>query len=413
VKIRIFGLSLVAGAILAPLNTQAGPVTDACQGLVSYFRAESVRPVQAIGAPVTLRSSFLKADSRVSPLLERIAEGSLIYPLRLPERRPEYRDLSVKLVSALRYAGMEPAGFTNGSLIDREAIRRIDDALLLAEPMVAAHARKMPFFSRISGGDLRSNLPQSFAAYIYVTFFELVEAGHAGYQNLSEDCLMATLYPKTCSVFAGTGAEMANRCELLKPPFTVQSPGLFGFFTSDLQGRADMRVGPDELPNFFSFPSTLGTMSGVVHESGHELDSFFADDSQTMHRFYPRRACGKFMDNRKRGSPFNKGTGIDSDYVTGYSSGSFNPDHDYRQWETFAESLTAFLLTPEYFRALAARSPKLQQQYDYLRTRVIGAEFDNPALKGRADFKWIPTDTGEFDKYNPVDCFVPGEISPR
>jgi hypothetical protein len=70
-----------------------------------------------------------------------------------------------------------------------------------------------------------------------------------------------------------------------------------------------------------------------------------------------------------------------ADFVSEYASGLSNAAQDYRSYEDHAESVTAYLLLPEYFRDRMQHSARLQEKYAYIRDHHFdGVEFSNPAL---------------------------------
>jgi hypothetical protein len=132
----------------------------------------------------------------------------------------------------------------------------------------------------------------------------------------------------------------------------------------------------------------------------------------TMQRGYPRSelCSSNFVNFQEPGTPFTfggvPGSQDRADFVSEYASGLSNPAQDYRSWEDAAESVTAYIVTPEYFRTRMQGSASLAQKYAYIRERMFGgAEFENPAHAGISSFAFPPT-MPSFQLVNPLPTFV-------
>jgi hypothetical protein len=164
-------------------------------------------------------------------------------------------------------------------------------------------------------------------------------------------------------------------------------------------------VGADELP---IYAMTVGEydMSTLVHEFTHDMDKRWQNDANTHMAFDRKAVCSpNLMDFQLAGSPFQyngaNGAQNKKDFVSGYAAGLNNAGQDYRQWEDAAESITAYMLLPEYFRSLAAASTVAKAKYDYIKSNLFGGkEFENPDFAGRTSFPWLVNTTGDLSAYN-------------
>jgi hypothetical protein len=164
----------------------------------------------------------------------------------------------------------------------------------------------------------------------------------------------------------------------------------------ELYGFTNVRraIGADELPVDLGIQSSCAYATTLVHEFAHDLDKFFYFDGANsyMNRQFDRLAAcsANLFDFAKSGHPFtyDGGNGMQNpaEYVSGYAAGLSNEGtQDYRGWEDAAETVTAYILFPEYFRRMAGANAKLQARYDYVKTQLFGGvEFENRALAPEA-----------------------------
>ncbi len=331
------------------------------------------------GGPRQLQSAYLSGDTDAQQFVT--TDGTFALPTTGPS---PIGDLGWRIINAMRMAGYDNAGVRSGEVIDVARLLQIDSELLAAEAIIARQAAKLPKYQAISGPNFRDNIPQAFAAHLLVSILELYNAGPIRYQTVSNECVLANLVPQMCGALVDMGvASGSSDCKtstaVLRENQIVQTPELFGFL------NVRRAITNSEYPTSGD-PSTMAYASTLIHELVHDLDATFADWAP-MHAQYERRTlCSPtLIDFQQAGTPFAvtgaNGTQHLADFVSEYAAGLSNPGQDYRPIEDAAETVTAYMLLPEYFRLRAEASTSLRARYDYVRTRVFGGvEFQNPNL---------------------------------
>lgn len=318
-----------------------------------------------------------------------IAKGNL--DVRLPSSAYfKERDIKWRIVNVFRMIGYEPSGIPYGTVIGKEKIIDLDSRLYGVEKIIYSQAAKFPLYKSISGPDFKDNIPQEFPAYMFASIFDLFNSGPIKYQSYTNECLLSNILPNMCGALAN---DKSISCGLLEPPFTIQTPELFGF------ANRRRTITAEEYPGQ-SVESTFRYAAVVVHEFVHDLDATLISNFD----FFPRKifCSSNYMDFHKSGSPFyytqpgdflyknkpNSAKDI-NDAVSLYAAGIENSREDYRDWEDAAESVTAYILTPEYFRERMKNSALLRAKYDYIRDNIFGGiEFENLNLKSISDFEF-------------------------
>jgi hypothetical protein len=199
------------------------------------------------------------------------------------------------------------------------------------------------------------------------------------YMSFNNECVLASFMPQMCGALVDMGTTDGSSCKDFDAPLrthqVIQTPELFGFYVR----RA---VLADELPVDTFMPSTCGYVATLVHEFAHDIDAWLLGSGLNK-QFDRTTHCSPTMgDFYPQGTPFEFsgawGTQNPADFVSGYAAGLTNEAQDYRAWEDVAESVTSYILFPDYFRARAQASTRLAAKYALLRDRVFGgAEFTN------------------------------------
>ena len=179
----------------------------------------------------------------------------------------------------------------------------------------------------------------------------------------------------------------------------VQSPDIYGY-----NGRRDI-LSANDIP---IYAMTFGgyNVATLVHEFTHDMDKRWETDPVT-HMVVDRKTyCSvNFMDFQLANTPFQysgaNGAQSTKDFVSGYVAGLINAGQDYRSFEDAAESVTAYMLLPEYFRSLIGASTVLKAKYDYIKNNFFaGKEFENPDLAAKTSFAWLQSTTGDIRSLN-------------
>ncbi len=351
-----------------------------------------------------LQSAYLSSDTEAQALID--GGGSVTIPATA---LLSSGDLSWRIVNAMRMAGYDHAGVRGAGVIDGARLLQIDAELVTAEAAIASQAAKLPNFSSISGPDYRDNIPQAYAAHMFVTILELLNAGATQYETVSNECLLANMVPQMCGALVDMGVEPGSTgCKsttaVLRTNQIIQTPELFGFM------NVRREITADEYPLNGGHSSTMSYASTLIHEFVHDLD-YRWNNWAPMHAQYDRRTvCSpNFVNFQVAGSPFmftgGNGNQTPGDFVSEYAAGLSNQNKDYRSWEDVAESVTAYIVLPEYFRLRAASSATLQAKYDYIRNNMFGGvEFENPHLTIPANYVF-PTTTSNWNGVNDVQRF--------
>jgi hypothetical protein len=326
------------------------------------------------GGTGPLRSRYLSNDAQAVA----VARGQAT--VRLPSAGlVDDFGLQWRMTNALRMLGMEVPRLATGELIGAQRMLEIDTQLASREARITADAALLPQFSAISGPNFRDNIPQAFAAHLYARVLSVFNAGTTRYQTLSNDCLLANIIPSMCGVLVDLGTTTGATCQDSNVPLRaqqiVQSPDLFSF------SNVRSAISATELPVDPSLQSTCGFYSVLVHEFVHDLDGQFGDFN---HRQFDRRTVcsANLFDFLRPGTPFSfsgtPGTQNLAEFVSTYASGLPQPNQAYFSWEDGAETVTAYIMFPGFFRARAAQNARLQAKYDYVRTNLFGGvEFRN------------------------------------
>ncbi|WDE10481.1 PKD domain-containing protein [Thalassomonas haliotis] len=337
------------------------------------------------------------------------------YPL------PTEFGLRWRIIQALRLLGYEKHGIHTGETINATRFQEIDAKLAAMEPVIATKSDKLPNYMDISGPNFVDNLPQTFAAHIFSASFDLINSGPNKYQKHTNECVIANLIPQMCGALVDMGVSSGSCKEtsaVYLDKITVQTPELFSFHSY----RRDA-IGADEHPDDETVFSTFSYVATLIHEMMHDLDASWGNN-EYMHAIYDRQevCSNKLMDYRN--SPMNPfivgsedfGNQDMNDFVSQYASGLGNTngsaDNDYRDGEDFAETLSAYILLPEYFRDRMQHSTFLQNKYNWVRDVIFGGvEFTNPYL---VDIEYnVPYQTSEFYTVNKLSRFNITDISKR
>jgi hypothetical protein len=288
--------------------------------------------------------------------------------------------------------GSEPAGIATGEVIDADRLLAIDQALAAREAQFDMSSALLPNYSAISGPDFLDNIPQRFAVHQIVELFRLLNESGTAFQSYNNDCVLASFIPTMCGAMVDMGTTDGSSCKnfgvTMREEQIIQMPELFGF------ENVRTEISASELPNSNAIQSTCQYVDVLMHEFVHDIDQRY-QNSTNQHKQYDRAdSCSThYMNFNLPGTPFvysgeNGGQNPD-DYVSGYASGLTNASQDYRQWEEAAETVTTYVLFPEYFRSRAANSVALQAKYDYVRDNLFGGnEFENPAFSEEDPFEW-------------------------
>ncbi|GAA6204599.1 MULTISPECIES: hypothetical protein [Thalassotalea] len=352
-----------------------------------------------------INSAWFCGDEEAEQVLQGNATVQLpldIYPL------PAEFGLRWRIIQALRLLGYEKHGINTGETVDSTKLREIDEKLAAIEPVIATKSDKLPNYMDISGPNFADNLSQTFAAHLFSSIFDLINSGITQYQKHTNECLIANLVPQMCGALIDMGVSSGS-CKnnpVFLDEIIIQTPELFSF---DSQKRSAIRA--DEHPYDETVSSTFSYVSVLIHEMVHDLDAR-SGDSEYMHPIYDRKeVCSdKLIDYMNSSiNPFvfaseDYGNQDVKDFVSRYASGLGNANNSYRSWEDVAESITSYILLPEYFRDRMQHSELLQNKYNWVRDVVFnGIEFTNPYLNS-TDYKVSGT-TSEFYTENELSRF--------
>jgi hypothetical protein len=328
-----------------------------------------------------LTSRYFKNDADAQAVAR--GERTLTLPTNL---QVENFGIQWRVVNALRMLGKESQAIATGEVIDATKLRSIDQQLVTREALFDADAARLPNYSNIYAPDFRDNIPQKFAVHLMVRTLDLFNAGTTKYQTLSNQCVLANLIPQMCGVLADFGTVDGRSCNEggteLRAQQIVQSPDLFGF------SGVRRAIGAQEYPIDPSIPNTCYYQAVLVHEIVHDLDQqYHSGEGSWMERGFPRtQHCSPNLVNfLKPGHPFVY-TGINGQqnpalFVSGYAAGLTNEFKDYRPWEDIAETVTAYMVFPEYFRVRAQANAGLRAKYEYVKNNMFGGtEFQNTNL---------------------------------
>jgi hypothetical protein len=306
--------------------------------------------------------------------------------------------LQWRIINAERMLGLEVAEIARGQVIDAAAFKDIDQHLATREALFDADAARLPDYAFNWSPNFRDNIPRTFGVHMAVRVLDSFNAGPIQYQRITNSCLLANMVPQMCGALVDFGTVDGSACtantSALRNPQVIQFPELYGFWSVRRAIRAD------ELPVDLGIPSTCQYAATLVHEFVHDLDGSLNDagpGNPINAQFDRLQACSiNLFDFAKPGNPFDHdgGSGMQNpaEYVSGYAAGLSNPGQDYRRWEDAAETVTAYILFPEYFRRLAAANAKLQARYDYVKAQIFGnVEFDNLAVAPEAKNLTRPT----------------------
>jgi hypothetical protein len=280
------------------------------------------------------------------------------------------------------------------------------------ETVIGTQASLMYDYYVISAPEFFDNIPQAFAPHLLATIFDLFNAGPIDYQSYSHECVLANIIPQMCGALVDMGTVDDSSCKDKKPSFRdtqiVQMPELFSF------NNIRREIQPDEYPNNIVIPSTYAYAATLVHEFVHDLE----DDPpyfKVTHREYDRRIyCSpSLMDFLTSHSPFEfngpDGSQAPADFVSSYAGGLSSGT--YLHYEDVAESVSAYMLIPEYFRKRAQSSVSLQNKYDYIRDHIFGGtEFYNPHLSEVVDYPF-PNQVKSFFYFDGPERFVITDIT--
>jgi hypothetical protein len=363
--------------------------------------AESV-VLPIIPSEIILISNYFKNDADAQDL----ANNRTI--VTMPETYVfSERELPWRIMNAYRMLGFEAYGIPFDQRISAQAMIELDNKLAGMEKTIAEKAAKLPFYKDISGPDFLDHIPQKFVAYLFASIFDLLNAGDTKYVLNTEDCFFANLCPCMKGSFVDYGGILCSGqtgdplVELI-----FQPSDLFGFF------NIRRKIGDNEYPKS-AYSSTYMYIATASHEMLHTINK----NSRGINNFYNRQVncAGTFMDFSLENSPFTDdgipGNQDLKDYVSEYGSGMLCWMKYYSQHENASESVTAYMLLPEYFREIMKNSERLRAEYEYIKTRFFsGVEFSNPTLKNFKNFK-KPTQISEFYLINDkIPTFVISDI---
>jgi len=300
--------------------------------------------------------------------------------------------LQWRLINAQRMLGFEPAVIGQGQVIDAPAFKDIDQRLAAREALFDADAARLPNYAANWAPNFLDNIPRTFGVHMMVRVLDAFNAGPVQYQRLTNSCLLANVVPQMCGALVDFGTLDGSSCiasPLLRNPQVIQMPELFNF------NGVRRAIRADELPVDAGIPTNCGYAALLVHEFTHDLDKYFYSDpaNSVMNPQFDRlAACStNLFDFEKPGHPFTYGGAYGmqnpAEYVSAYASGLANEGlQDYRPWEDTAETVTAYIMFPEYFRRVAGANSRLQARYDYVKTQLFGGvEFENRAVAPQAN----------------------------
>lgn len=319
-------------------------------------------------------------------------------------------DVRWRIQNALRMLGYERSGMPYGETIDAARILQIDADLAAKEDVIGTQASRIPNWEDLWTVDFIDNIPQEFAVHFVATIFDLFNASETPYQSHTIDCVRANFVPQMCGALIDMGTVTGESCKNvnvpLLDPITIQTPELFGF------NNVRREILADEYPTTAHIASTYSYVATLVHEFVHDLQ-WSSRYSSVMQRDWDRAdVCGTFYldQNQVDPTPFRyDGPNGDQDigeFVSYYASGLSNVPPTYFWWEDHAESVTAYLLLPEYFRDRTRSNPRLREKYEYIRDYYFdGVEFSNPALVEQPGPYAVPTTLPQFYSDNGITHF--------
>ena len=329
-----------------------------------------------------LCSDYLRADSDAIAI--RLGTATVTLPTT---QLVDDFDITWRMTNALRMLGYLPYGIMTGETLGGDEIRAIDQELYAFEKIMQTQADRLPDYAEIAAPDFLENIPQRFVAYLLATLFDLTNKGTYNFQSFTNQCVLANFIPQMCGALVDMGTTtgvwcgdaIANDPTLLRSTQIIQTPELFGF------NNVRRPIGPLEYPPSHWIPDTFQYVATLLHEFAHDLDR--AERNFYMDAVYDRTVvCSSHsMDFYATGTPFvfsgAAGTQDIADFVSGYAAGLVNQNQDYRRAEEAAETLTAYILAPEYFRARLQASATLELKYEWIRDRIMGGvEFENPHM---------------------------------
>ncbi|MFC1611921.1 hypothetical protein ACFL6C_13240 [Myxococcota bacterium] len=331
--------------------------------------------------PLQLISEYFSSDA------DALAIAASELTVQLPtDKYFTERDIRWRLINALRMLGYELDGIPWGSQVGKPEIGAIDTALAAAEQIFANQAARFPFWSSITTPRFIDNLPREFGAYLYVAIFDLFNSGPTVYQTYDQDCLYAALISEMCTPFQVTSDGTGMVCKQQVPrayPLRIDDHYIAGFTGSS----ATSPPAPDEFPPH-GFVSIYMYVATTVHEMTHGLKGYAVGgvswEGMTGSIDYNQTACvGTYMDFEAAGAPFTftrynyYSTDLSdspSFYVSNYAFVG-------GRVENHAETVTAYILLPEYFRERMRFSPILREAYEFVRDNYYGGvQFHNPNL---------------------------------
>jgi len=351
----------VEGINSIDVNCEYGCSNGACNyppGKKYSFDREPLCAPTCDNQSCQLTSEYFKNDTEAQSIT------NINQSIVLNNSKTSIGTLGWRVANALQMAGYSSQAMMYGRTVDKKFITELDCRLAKAELLINQKAAKLPEFLKVAGPDFKGNIPQKFAAYTYASIFDLFNTG-GNYLSYTNQCLMAGLcYQMPEAIAAGCSDKTYSSFNQNK---IIQSPALFGFSMGSGSGinfRFRPALAKDSLPD--SYPDIELYQNILIHEFTHWLDS--------RHNF-PRNYCtGQSQIFNKLESPFiNISSYSSSDFVSGYAM--TNPHEDA------AESVTAYIMYPDYFRIRAATRPILKMKYDYLKNSVFGGyEFKNPNI---------------------------------
>lgn len=298
-----------------------------------------------------------------------------------------------RVINAQRLLGLESDAIARGNTIDAAAFKIIDQRLADRENLFDADALRLPNYQAIWAPQFRDNLPQAFGVHVMVRVLDLLNRGPRQYNQINNECLLANIIPNMCGSIVDMGTTDGSSCTSgapLREKQIIQLPDLYSF------SNVRRQITANELPVVESpIANTCMHVATLVHEFTHDTDLALNNSHTNMQ--YDRLAycSSELMDFGKTNSPFMQnvqaGTQTRAEYITDYAAGLSNQTQDYRYWEDAAETVTAYVVFPEYFRSKAALNVKLKARYDYVKTEIFGGvEFRNLALENQV---MVDTDT--------------------
>jgi hypothetical protein len=301
--------------------------------------------------------------------------------------------LQWRITNALRMLGHEPHAMMTGETIDAARLREIDRALARKETAIRESARRLPDYRANWAPDFEDNIPQEFAVHQVASLFALLNTRGAlpPLERFSNECVLANFLPGLCGSLVDTGTSMeGGSCQdpsaTLRDPQIVQMSDFFGF--NNVRREIAANELPPQTPGLESNCRWASLLAGtfvleIERSWGSYLDMQFtrADACSDSHvDFYGEHTPFSFT-----GAP---GTQISGDFVSVRAAGFADESLVYRSPIDVVETVTAYMLFPEYLRARAGRSTILQNKYDFVRDTMFGGvEFENPALAG-LDFEF-------------------------